>query len=187
MSTALLIVDMVKDFTTKEGTVFYPENREILPKIKKVLDKCREYNKLIIFITHYNRKDKQDKMIENMRKNCIEGSKGCEIDDMLEVDYIKDYVIKKRRYSGFFSTDLDMVLREHNIKNVIVVGTKTNCCIRATVTDAFYLGYNAVVLSDCVATNSKIVNEVHLSDIDKYLGKVMNMDEFIEKLEKCEF
>ena len=76
-----------------------------------------------------------------MRPNCIEGTFGIEIDPMLEVDEKKDYVIRKRRYSGFFGTDLDLVLRENEVENVVVVGTKTNCCIRATVTDAFYLNF----------------------------------------------
>ena len=40
--SALIIVDMVRDFTDPEGLVYYPQNREILPQIKKVLDKCRE-------------------------------------------------------------------------------------------------------------------------------------------------
>lgn len=184
--TALIIVDMVKDFTDPDGLVYYPQNREILPKIKNVLEKCREKNKLIIFLQHCNRKGKPDRRIENMRPNCIEGSGGEEIDEMLLVDYEKDYVIKKRRYSGFFGTDLDLVLRENDIKNVIIVGTKTNCCIRATVTDAFYLDYNGIVLRDCVATNSPEVNEVHLTDIDKYLGTVMSSDELFNKMDKGE-
>ena len=45
---------------------------------------------------------------------------------MLPVDEEKDYVIQKRRYSGFFGTDLDLVLRENGVENVIIVGTKTN-------------------------------------------------------------
>ena len=72
---------------------------------------------------------------------------------------------------------MDLVLRENNIENLIVVGTKTNCCIRATVTDAFYYNYEPYVVRECVATNSETVNEVHLSDIDKYLGHVVNKKE----------
>lgn len=185
-NTALVIVDMVKDFTDPNGLVYYPENREILKKIKFVLDKCRDNNKLIIFLQHYNRKDKPDRRIEKMRVNCIEGSGGENIDPMLPVDLKKDYVIKKRRYSGFFSTDLDMVLKEHNIDNLVIVGTKTNCCIRATVTDAYYLNYNPIVLRDCVATNSDTVNEVHLQDISKYFGSVITSEEFIIKMDKNE-
>jgi len=185
--TALFIIDMVKDFTDPEGLVFYPQNREILPNIKKVLEECRKENILVIFFRHSYRENKFDKNLVNMRANCIEGSGGDEIDSMLEVDKDKDYVIKKRRYSGFFGTDLDLVLRENNVENVIITGTKTNCCIRATVTDAYYLNYNVYVVSDCVATNDEVVNEVHLTDIRKYFGKVISSEELFDIFKKGEF
>ena len=181
--TALLIVDMVKDFTDPEGLVFYPQTREILPRIKRVLDKCREKDVLVVFLQHCNRKGKFDRKAASMRPNCIEGSGGEEIDPMLPVQEETDYVIKKRRYSGFFGTDLDLVLRENGVKNVIVVGTKTNCCIRATITDAFYLDYDGYVVSDCVATNSETVNQVHLEDISKYLGTVVDTEELFGLLD----
>ncbi len=182
--TALIVVDMVRDFTDPDGLVFYPQNREVLPKIAQVVQRCREYGMTIVFLQHCYRKGKPDKNLSTMRPNCIEGSGGEEIDPMLEVDWDHDYVIKKRRYSGFFGTDLDLVLRENKVENVIVVGTKTNCCIRATVTDAYYLDYNAIVLRDCVATNSETVNQVHLEDIQKYLGTVISSEELFYQMEK---
>jgi nicotinamidase-related amidase len=178
--SALIVVDMVKDFTDPEGLVFYPENRVILPRIREVVQNCRERGFVIVFMQHCYRKDKPDKNLINMRPNCIEGTGGEEIDPMLEV-MPSDYVIKKRRYSAFFGTDLDLVLRENGVKEVVVVGTKTNCCIRATVTDAYYLDYEAIVLSDCVATNDPVVNQVHLTDIQKYLGRVMTSQEFFAR------
>lgn len=175
--TALIIVDMVKDFTSPDGLVYYPQNKEILPRIRTVLDLCREKGLLVIFLQHRHRRDKPDKNLVNMRKNCVEGSGGEEIDPMLPVDEKNDYVIQKRRYSGFFGTDLDLVLREHDVRKLIIVGTKTNCCIRATVTDAYYLDYEPFVVRECVATNSEVVNDVHLTDIDKYLGHVISMEQ----------
>lgn len=138
---------------------------------------------LVVFLQHCNRKGKFDRKAASMRPNCIEGSGGEEIDPMLPVQEETDYVIKKRRYSGFFGTDLDLVLRENGVKNVIVVGTKTNCCIRATITDAFYLDYDGYVVSDCVATNSETVNQVHLEDISKYLGTVVDTEELFGLLD----
>ena len=182
--TALLIVDMVRDFTEPEGLVFYPENRIILPNIVEVLKRCRQHDILTIFLQHYNRKDKHDPKATAMRPHCIEGSGGELIDPLLPVDEKKDYVIKKRRYSGFFGTDLDLVLRENGIKNLIIVGTKTNCCIRATVTDAFYLNYESYVLRDCVATNSENANQIHLEEIEKYLGKVIDRKQLFQMLEE---
>ncbi len=175
--TALIVVDMVKDFTDPQGLVFYPQNREILPRIRDVVKLCREREFVIVFMQHCYRKDKPDKNLLNMRVNCIEGSGGEDIDPMLDVQPA-DYVIKKRRYSAFFGTDLDLVLRENGVKDVVIVGTKTNCCIRATVTDAYYLDYQPIVFSDCVATNDPVVNQVHLTDIQKYLGRVMTSAEF---------
>ncbi|WP_100486911.1 cysteine hydrolase family protein [Sporolactobacillus pectinivorans] len=183
-NSALIVVDMVYDFTNPRGLVYYPQNKLILPKIKQVIDHCRNKDMLIIFLQHCYRKGKFDKNLVDMRPNCIEGSGGEKIDPLLEVDEKKDYVIKKRRYSGFFGTDLDLVLRENNIVNTVIVGTKTNCCIRATVTDAYYLDYKPVVIRECVATNSDIVNEVHLTDIEKYFGEVISMKEFFDRLEK---
>ena len=93
-------------------------------------------------------------------------------------------MIKKRRYSAFFGTDLDLVLRENHVENVLIVGTKTNCCIRATVTDAYYLDYHVIVPRDAVATNSDVVNEVHLEDIRKYFGEVVTLNEVYARMEK---
>lgn len=180
--TALIIVDMVYDFTDPNGLVFYPQNREVLPKIAEVLEFCRTQEIQVIFMQHTYRAHKYDKNLVNMRPNCIEGTGGNAIDSLLMVDPVKDYVIQKRRYSGFFGTDLDLVLRENKIEHVVIVGTKTNCCIRATVTDAYYLDYHAIVLSDCVATNDPVVNDVHLTDIRKYFGTVLTTSEFMAEV-----
>jgi nicotinamidase-related amidase len=179
-NTALIVVDMVKDFTTREGLVYYPQNEEVIPTIAKEIDFARSKEMLIVFMQHRYRADKPDTNLINMRPNCIEGSGGEDIDPRLPVDKKKDYIIPKRRYSAFFGTDLDLVLRENKIDTVVIVGTKTNCCIRATVTDAYYLNYNVIVLSDCVATNSDIVNQVHLEDISKYFGTVLTSAEWEE-------
>ena len=182
--TALLMIDMTYDFTDPNGKTFYPMNREILPRIAEVVNRCREMGMLIIFMQHCYRKDKPDRNLETMRPNSIEGSGGEELDPILPVDPVKDYIIKKRRYSAFFGTDLDLVLREHRIETTAVVGTKTNCCVRSTVQDAYFNDYRVVVLSDCVGTNSPEVNAIHLSEIDKYFGTVMSSEEFLKLAEK---
>lgn len=183
-TTALLVVDMVKDFTQPDGTVFYPQNQEVLPKIVKVIQNCRSHGVLVIFMRHSYRKGKKDENLANMRPCCMEGTGGDELDPQLPVDEENDYILKKRRFSAFVGTDLDMILRENKIENIVVVGTKTNCCIRASVTDAHYAGYMPIVLSDCVATDSDVVNQVHLDDIRKYLGRVITSDELFVLLKE---
>lgn len=181
--TALLVVDMVYDFAHPEGLVYYPQNEAILPNIRKLIDKCRENHALIIFIVDSHRAGKYDAELEAVRKHCIHGTGGDEIMPCLGYNEETDFMVTKRRYSAFYGTDLDLILREHGVQNVIICGTKTNCCIRSTVHDAYYLSYKVIVPRNCVATNSDVVNDVHLTDIHKYYGSVLSEEELFKKLD----
>ena len=56
--------------------------------------------------------------------------------------------------------------------------------MRSTVQDAYFNDYRTIVLSDCVGTSSKEVNELHLSEIDKYFGTVLTSKEFFNMAEQ---
>lgn len=176
--TALIVVDMLCDFTQPDGLVYYPQNEAVIPEISKALQTARQHGALVVFLQHRYRKGKPDANLSAMRPCCIEGSGGEALDPRLDYRPDIDYLIPKRRYSGFFGTDLDQVLRENGANYAVIVGTKTNCCIRATVNDAYNLGYQVRVISSCVATDDETVNQIHLQDIDKYLGKVISQPEF---------
>jgi biuret amidohydrolase len=63
-----------------------------------------------------------------------------------------EHVIKKHRYSGFFGTDLDIILREWGVDTIIISGTTTENCCQATARDAMFRNYRVVFLSDATAT-----------------------------------
>ena len=63
-----------------------------------------------------------------------------------------EHVIKKHRYSAFFATDLDLILREWGITTVIISGTTTENCCHATARDAMFHNYKVVFLSDATGT-----------------------------------
>ncbi|OUO35447.1 isochorismatase family cysteine hydrolase [Olsenella sp. An290] len=63
-----------------------------------------------------------------------------------------DLVVPKRRYSGFFQTDLDLTLRELGVSTVVAVGADTNICVLHTLADAYFLGYASVVVTDATMT-----------------------------------
>jgi ureidoacrylate peracid hydrolase len=63
-----------------------------------------------------------------------------------------EHVIRKHRFSGFFGTDLDMILRGWGIDTVIISGATTENCCHATARDALYRDYKVVFLSDATAT-----------------------------------
>ena len=64
----------------------------------------------------------------------------------------RDIVVPKRRYSGFFQTDLDLTLRELGVSKVIAVGADTNICVLHTLADAYFNGYASVVVTDATMT-----------------------------------
>ena len=74
----------------------------------------------------------------------------------------RDYVVPKRRYSGFFQTDLDMLLRELGVETVVMTGLHTHMCVRHTSADAYSLGYDVVVAKE--ATDS-FTEEDYLSGL----------------------
>lgn len=183
---ALIVIDMTYDFVNPQGSVFYEQNKVILPRIVEVVKKAREENLLIIYIRHSHRKDKYNVKTLTGRKNSLEGTGGDELDPSLPVDEKADYIIKKRRYSAFYYTDLDLILREHDIKKIFIAGTKTNNCVRSTVEDAYHLNYDTFVLGDCVATDSEEVNQIYLNDIHKYYGTVINSSEMFNDKKNCD-
>jgi nicotinamidase-related amidase len=65
-----------------------------------------------------------------------------------------DIVVAKHRYSGFFDTELDAILREHGIDSLAFTGCTTSVCVDSTLRDAFYRDYRCLLLSDCPASRS---------------------------------
>ena len=81
-----------------------------------------------------------------------------------------DIVIPKRRYSGFFQTDLDLTLRELGVATVIAVGADTNICVLHTLADAYFLGYASIVVTDATMTFLCGTQEGALEHCEKCYG-----------------
>jgi nicotinamidase-related amidase len=178
---AVLVIDVVKDFTDPAGKVPHPQAAEIVPHIDAFVAQARERGVLIIWVIDQHRTGKPDWELEHVRDHCTEGTPGVDLAPPLEPAE-QDYVINKRRYSAFVGTDLDLILRENRIETVFLVGTKTNVCIRATAQDAFEYRYRVIVPRECVSTDKPHLHEANLEDIDKYMGRVVSVEEALATL-----
>lgn len=161
---AILVVDMLNDFVT--GALKCERGLAIVPQTAKLLKAAREKNVPVIFCNDAHLKG-VDHELKLWGDHAIAGTKGAEVIPQLE-PCDKDYVVSKRRYSGFFHTDLDLLLRELGVDTVIMTGLHTHMCVRHTSADAYQLGYNVVVAKD--ATDS-FTEEDYVSGI-KYLKEV---------------
>jgi maleamate amidohydrolase len=94
-----------------------------------------------------------------------------------------DVVLVKPKPSFFFGTQLASILVERRIDTVIITGTTTSGCIRATVDDAAALNYRVIVPFEAVADRYTLSHQVTLFDIDSWLGDVMPLEEVVAHLE----
>ena len=79
----------------------------------------------------------------------------------------RDYRIIKPRYSAFFHTELDLILRRLGVNTIVLAGTTTPNCVRTTCYDAIALEYNAVVLTDCCSSQTEEIQRVNLEDMQR--------------------
>lgn len=100
-----------------------------------------------------------------------------------------DAIIYKHRFSGFFETELDAVLKGRGIKQLIVTGCTTSVCVEATIRDAMFRDYCCLLLADC--TGEPIGNDLPRSNhdaslltIEVLLGWVSSSENFIGALER---
>ena len=177
--TAILVVDMLNDFFEENGVMVLDGGKVLYKPIQRLLEAARR-EKIPVFWLNQTLYP-GDKLFEKRIVHCIEGTWGAQVVGALPV-MPEDTIIAKRRYSGFFQTDLDLHLRERKIENVIVVGVVTNICVRSTVNDAFFLGYEVFVPEDGVAATSERQQEAHLYDIDTHYGTVTNIDAVISQI-----
>ena len=83
----------------------------------------------------------------------------------------QDIIIEKPRYSGFFNTALDSILRARGIRNLVFVGIATNVCVESTLRDGFFLEYFGVALKDaCYQAGPQEAHDAALYNIKTFLA-----------------
>jgi nicotinamidase-related amidase len=98
-----------------------------------------------------------------------------------------DIVVPKRRFSGFFETDLDAILKEHGIDTLVFTGCTTSVCVESTLRDAFFRDYRCLLLADCTAepVGSELAQsnyEASLRLVATYVGWVSDSSTFLRAL-----
>jgi len=130
-SKALIVVDMLNDFLDEKGTLYCGQSaREIVPFIRQRLESCRKNKDLIIYLQDSH--DRSDKEFERFPEHCVTDTWGGQIIEAL-TPMPGEKVIPKKRYSGFFGTDLENILVRSGVAAVEVVGVCTSICVMDTV------------------------------------------------------
>ncbi|KMY54454.1 isochorismatase [Bacillus sp. FJAT-27231] len=153
--TALLLIDLQKE----SGTSDVVGMSEVVQNARTLIEACRQQGLPVIYTRHISRADaiglankepvneQGEPIYYNNQTNTIE-----------IIDEIKpqanDIVIDKYRYSGFYESSLDLILKSLGVKHLIVGGVLTDCCVLATVLDAYYRDYQVNLVKDMCGTTT---------------------------------
>jgi nicotinamidase-related amidase len=165
---ALIVIDI-------QAGIFYDKDDEAIPsmpgytdrmtKARVVIDEARKRGIPVIFIQEVHRPDLVDfgrELDGSEEIHCLETDPGTAI-AIDEMGFLPtDYLIKKRRYSAFFGTDFEILLRGLNIDTLFLCGGLTDVCVHYTFVDGHQSDYFCRVIEDCVAGSSKEAHEASL-------------------------
>lgn len=156
--TAVLVIDMIKDFVKEGFPMYFPQGGAIIPPMKAFIDTCRAKGMPVIFTTQTHKLNDADmgfygRLMDPIGSHaiCREGGEGAEIVEELGMQP-SDMLVVKHNYSAFYGTDLDLMLRSMKVTNVVIVGVCTEMCCAATAREAINHGYETAFISDLTAT-----------------------------------
>lgn len=165
---ALLVVDMLKDFIEKGGALDCGEEaRRIIPFVREKVDEFHRRGELVVFIRDSHRPD--DPEFQMFPPHCVKGTRGAEVIDELDVKP-GDVTVEKTRYSAFYGTELEKILKERGITEAHVVGVCTSICVMDTVGDLRNRDYRVIVYRDGVADFDPEAHRFSLGRMEKIYG-----------------
>ena len=174
--TAVIVVDMLNDFVT--GALGCDRARALVPALERLIRAARDKGVPVIYTNDSHRKG-IDHELTLWGDHALEGTKGAEVVPEL-APAEGDFVVPKRRYSGFFQTDLHLLLRELGVEKLIMTGLHAHMCVRHTSADAYCWGYEVIAATDGMDAFTQEDYESGLNYLkDVYGARLSTIDELI--------
>lgn len=185
----LMVIDIQKSafMDVKAGIPVMPGYRENMERAKRVVDAAHAAKIPVIFFQEIHRRDLIDygrELDGSEDIHCLEGEPGTPVAademDMRPTDYF----VHKRRYSVFFGTETEILLKGLKAQTLIMIGGMTDVCVHYSFVDGHQHDYYCRVVADCVGGTSPEAHQASLNAME-YLqaGAVMNADDIIAALQ----
>ncbi len=194
-NTALIVVDMQNIWVHPRGARYLPMSEDIVPKIQELLQFCRSNQVPVIYLHTTKRKDLADVGIFADIKpqthdaddewSNFEGSPGAELYEPVRPAG-GDILVKKFRYSGFYGTQLENLLRALGRDTIAIAGVATTVCCDSTARDGAMRDFKVLFLSDCNASFTQEEQDATLNNFDKHFGVVVDSKTLMAKLSRVE-
>jgi ureidoacrylate peracid hydrolase len=181
--SALLVVDMQNFFLRPSSPAFLCAGLAILPNVKRLIAVARSAGVPVIYTAHVHHPGKIDAGILGWwwSEMCIEGTEESRIHPEIEPQH-GEKIVYKHRYSAFYNTDLETVLRCMKVQDLVVSGVMTNICCESTAREAYFRDYRTFFLADGTATSAEEMHLASLLNLAYGFSYVTTVDEIIEKM-----
>ena len=185
--TALVLHDMQNDFL--KDSLSKPEMMEVVKRTKALIDLAHSLPIPVIYTWVENDPamspppERAPLFHREGPTLCVKGTQGAEIIDQLR-PAANDYIVTKVRFSAFYGTKMEALLRSNGVWILIVAGGSTNWGVEWLARDARARDIVTVALRDCTYSATPEVQAASLANIDDFLGYVINYDEAVQFLSK---
>jgi len=184
--SALILIDMENGFIEKDSVHCIKNAAATIPACVKAVEIAHQKGIPVFFVKRQYRENGSDVELTRYEswkaggKSMQPDSTGYNSDEFPRglSPQKNDYVIVKPRWSAFFQTELDLILRRLQIRTVILAGTTTPNCIRTTCYDANSLDYNVVILEDCCSSQTEEIQRVNIEDMGRMGAVISNSVDF---------
>ena len=181
----LLVIDIQKSafMEHKAGIPCMPGYRDNMERARRVVDAAHDAGIPVVFIQEIHRRDMVDygRELDGTEDiHCMEGEPGTPVAFEEMGRQPGDYFVPKRRYSAFFGTELEILLKGLKAQTLILIGGMTDVCVHYTFVDGHQHDYYCRVVGDCVGGTSIAAHEASLNAME-YLqeGAVMSADQIV--------
>lgn len=185
--TALLVIDMQRDFLTPASPLFVAGGPSIVPAVQLALKSALAAGITVIHVKRDHRAAGVD--IDRSRRQLFAETGGLLVAGTLGAQEVPgleatsgDLIVTKTRWSAFFATDMDLLLRRLAIDTLVLSGVQTPNCIRATAMDALSLDYAVTVLSDGTASQTEQIQLSNLADMAAMGVEIMTVTQFKQSI-----
>ena len=193
--TAVILIEFQNDFCKDGGKLYDGVKDEIsrqgtIPNAVKLAEGAREKGAMILHTPFvFNEKYFEDHSMVGIVQAVADGNAlrkgtwGAEIIEELKPKKGDQVVTGKCTLCGFNNTDLEQIIKEANLKNVVIGGFLTNFCVESTARTAYDKGYSVTVIKDATAANSSEEQNYVEEKIIPLLGQTLSVDQFLSQLE----
>jgi nicotinamidase-related amidase len=176
---ALLVIDMQTDALTEDGKYPVWGGQAIVPRIARLIKAFRARNFPIIYTQYILLEPcgcQQTYDLKNSGRLLRQGSQGSEIhEDLMLLE--NSYVIAQSRYTAFYDTQLDTLLRVNEVTDVVITGVESNTCCEATAHDAFFRRYRVIFTIDGTGGTDESFHLASLRNFYRAYGKLATVEQ----------